>query len=150
MTAPWQNHALQRTRHGMKADGICLLVFLAALFLAGCQTQSQPHDHASEAEIRQFIVGTWLAEDFEGGGPLTLTFCGDGSVEIQHPSSPAGRAAWRIDERCDSCLLVTSKKDELASNSLDFWHVSRVDDHELSVIRGFSTAGLPERLTRLR
>ena len=132
----------------MNAHHICLLVLGSVLFLAGCQTRL--HDFVSEAEIRQWIVGTWLAENFEDGGPLTLTFCMDGSVEVQRAGLPAWHGAWRIDERCEGCLIVTSKKDELLSNSLDFWDVWHIDDHELVYRRGFSTAGPPERLTRKR
>ena len=128
------------TRH------IFLMLLSAALFAAGCQTQPKTtHGLANESDIRLKIVGTWSAETFEGTGKLTLTFGADGSIQAQRPGSQATHAAWRSD---GSWLLVTSKKDELVSTSLDYWSVWHIDDHELVFRRGFSTAGPPERFTR--
>jgi hypothetical protein len=107
----------------------------------------QEPERVSESAIRQKIPGTWSAKKFEGGtNSLTLTFGADGAVEVRRPDSTVGRAAWRTGN--DGWVIVTPEKNALSSNSLDFWEIWHLDDHELAFRRGWSTAGPPERFTR--
>ena len=114
-------------------------------YLGGGSYPRLTHELANESNIRNKIVGKWSAENFEGVGMLTVDFYLDGLVRIHRPGSPDRHAAWRAD---GSWLVVTDEKDTMPSNSLGYWCVWHIDDHELVFRRGFSTAGPPERFTR--
>jgi hypothetical protein len=129
-----------------------LLVVVLALLATGCETATesrtpeQVRRPVNESDIRQNILGTWSAERREGDSGLeSMRFTPDGVVEFQRHGLPVGQLAWRIE---GGVLVVTPEKDALVSNSLQWWIVWRIDDHELVFRRGISTAGPPERYVK--
>jgi hypothetical protein len=149
-----------RTKPNMSSVLQKLTFFLAVLSLpgAGCRhaqsTASQsahrepkerPTIPLSAAEIRQKIAGTWQAEETHWRCPVTLSFGADGSFELTQP----GRDPWRSTWRADRGFVIIMQGSSLPSDSLDYWAIWRVNDHELLFQIGmWSTAEPPERFRK--
>jgi hypothetical protein len=118
---------------------------LALLFCTGgCQTEpKESHKLASEPEIREWILGTWVG-DYHDGSKLTLHFGVDGMVLIQRAGRPDVHEFWRTS---NSGIIISQERDGTPSSSDDYWVVLHIDGHELSFCQGPTTVP-PLRFTR--
>lgn len=140
---------MRSPNHSRRRCEILLAILAASLLAAGCRhgapSKPIPHPHASEAEIRAKIVGTWrLVQPSSASPPVTVRFSSDGSYEcsVTRAGFPRPRARWVASEGFVRLFDTTDTNSALGIQGW-LWHVWRVGDQELEVLIGDISAAGP-------